>query len=98
LSETPPLGRRILQPRLANRFAGATALQLRYTGRMVGPQKTATLNLRIDPALKDAVRVAAEQDHRSIANLIETLIRRYCKERGISIPEQQKLTLGGDDE
>jgi len=64
----------------------------------MAPQKTATLNLRIDPALKDVLRVAAEQDHRSIANLIETLIRRHCKERGISIPEQQTLTLGGNDE
>ena len=31
--------------------------------------KTATLNLRIDPFLKEALRVAAIQEHRSIANL-----------------------------
>jgi hypothetical protein len=60
--------------------------------------KTATLNLRIDPALKEALRIAALRDHRSIANLVEVLIRQHCEEHGISIPEQQDLTLGPDDE
>jgi hypothetical protein len=59
--------------------------------------KTATLNLRIDPALKEALREAAAKDHRSIANLIEILIRRHCEEHGISIPEQQNLSLGNGD-
>lgn len=59
--------------------------------------KVATLNLRIDPSLKDALRVAAAQEHRSIANLLEVLIRRHCAEHGISIPEQQDLSLEGDD-
>jgi hypothetical protein len=60
--------------------------------------KTATLNLRIDPALKEALRVAALRDHRSIANLLEVLIRQHCEEHGISIPEQQDLSLGSGDE
>jgi len=62
------------------------------------PTKVATLNLRIDPALKEAARIAAFRDHRSIANLIEVLIRRHCEANGISIPEQQDLSLGSDDE
>ena len=53
--------------------------------------KTATLNLRIDPVLKEAVRIAAMKDHRSIANLIEILIRQHCEEKGIPIPEQQEM-------
>lgn len=60
--------------------------------------KVATLNLRIDPALKEALRVAALRDHRSIANLLEVLIRRHCQEHGISIPEQQDLSLENDGE
>jgi hypothetical protein len=60
--------------------------------------KTATLNLRIDPALKEALRIAALRDHRSIANLLEVLIRQHCEEHRISIPEQQDLSLGADDE
>ena len=48
--------------------------------------KTATLNLRIDPFLKEALRVAALQEHRSIANMIEVMIRQHCANKGISIP------------
>lgn len=55
--------------------------------------KTATLNLRIDPFLKEALRVAAMQEHRSIANMVEMMIREYCETKGISIPDQQELTL-----
>lgn len=57
----------------------------------MAPKKTSTLNLRIDPALKEAARVAALQEHRSVANLIELLIRRHCEAAGIPIPEQVEL-------
>jgi hypothetical protein len=48
--------------------------------------KTATLTFRIDPNLKEALRIAANVEHRSIANMIEVLIRDYCDRRGITIP------------
>ena len=54
-------------------------------------QKTATLNLRIDPGLKEALREAAAHDQRTISNMVEVLIRRHCEVVGISIPEQQAL-------
>ncbi len=57
----------------------------------MAPKKTATLNLRVDPAIKEAVREAALHEHRSVANLIEVLIRRHCEDLGIPIPEQQIL-------
>ena len=62
------------------------------------PSKTATLNLRIDPYLKEAVREAALRDHRSIANMVEILIRRHCEEVGIAIPSQSELFQESDDE
>lgn len=62
------------------------------------PTKTATLNLRIDPAIKEAARAAALRDHRSIANLIEVLIRDHCAANGIPVPEQQSLFPEADDE
>jgi len=40
--------------------------------------KTTTLTFRIEPSLKDALRMAAEREHRSIANMVEVLIRDYC--------------------
>jgi hypothetical protein len=52
--------------------------------------KTATLTFRIDPGLKEALRIAADQEHRSIANMIEVLIREYCEQRGIAIPPSEK--------
>ena len=54
-------------------------------------RKIATLNLRIDPLIKDAVKQAADQEHRSIANMVEVLIREHCKRIGITIPEQRTL-------
>ena len=59
------------------------------------PKKTSTLNLRIDPLLKEAARVAAQREHRSIGNLIEVLIRKHCEEVGIPVPEQQSLFKDG---
>jgi len=63
----------------------------------MSPRKTATLNIRINPNLKEAARIAAEQDHRSVANLIELLIRRHCEDNGIPIPEQTELFVDDED-
>ena len=59
--------------------------------------KIATLNLRIDPGLKEAVREAADMEHRSVANMVEILIRRYCDEAGIVIPEQSEMFVGNQN-
>lgn len=47
--------------------------------------KTATLSFRIEPGLKEAVRTAAGNEHRSIANMIEVMIRDYCGRVGVEI-------------
>lgn len=60
------------------------------------PKKTTTLNLRVDPSIKEAIKVAANREHRSVANMIEMLIRNHCKQEDIAIPEQQNL-FGDDD-
>ena len=49
--------------------------------------KISTLNLRIEPGIKEAVREAAAIEHRSVANMVEVLIRRHCDQAGIPIPE-----------
>ncbi len=61
-------------------------------------RKTATLNLRIDPVLKEAAREAALREHRSVANLIEVLIRRHCRRAGVAIPEQRAVFPEQTDE
>jgi hypothetical protein len=47
--------------------------------------KTTTLTFRIEPNLKEALRMAADHEHRSIANMIEVMIRDHCERTGISI-------------
>ncbi len=56
--------------------------------------KVSTLNLRIEPGVKEAVREAAAREHRSVANMIEMLIRRHCGETGITIPDQTEFFPG----
>lgn len=45
-------------------------------------RKTATLNLRIEPWLKDAAEKAAAADNRSVTSLVETLLLRHLREHG----------------
>ena len=59
--------------------------------------KTATLNLRIDPMLKEMLRTAAVREHRSIANMVELLIRGHCLAEGIPIPEQREMFEAAED-
>lgn len=54
-------------------------------------KKTTTLNLRVDPAIKEAIKEAANRDHRSVANMIELLIRQHCEKENITVHEQHGL-------
>lgn len=45
-------------------------------------RKTATLNLRIDPALKAAADKAAADDQRSLTSLVEKLLTEHLKAKG----------------
>ena len=56
-------------------------------GNTMATTKTTTLTFRIEPGLKEAVRTAAELEHRSIANMIEMMIRDYCAKAGVSIAD-----------
>ena len=56
--------------------------------------KVSTLNLRIDPAIKNAVREAASREHRSVANMVEVLIRRHCDQAGIDITRSDEASPG----
>jgi len=67
------------------------AVHLQYLtkeGGVMSASKSTTLTLRIDPGVKEALRIAAEQEHRSITNMVEVLIRDYCGHNGVEIPSQ----------
>lgn len=60
-------------------------------GGAVATGKTSTLTFRIEPALKDALRGAAEKEHRSIANMVAVMIRDYCGRNDLLIKEPRQL-------
>jgi hypothetical protein len=45
---------------------------------MVAAAKTETVTFRIRPEVKAALRQAAEREHRSLANMLEVMIREYA--------------------
>jgi hypothetical protein len=55
---------------------------------------TTTQTFLIEPGLKEALRTAAQREHRSIANIVEALIRDYCGKHGIAI--HSPLTIDND--
>ena len=63
-------------------------------GEAMATAKTTTLTFRIEPELKEELRTAAAQEHRSIANMVAVLIRDYCKHNDMPIPELQNIKRG----
>ena len=59
--------------------------------------KTATLTFRIEPELKEALRTAANREHRSIANMVAVLIKDYCEQNDILISEYDSHVAGRVD-
>ena len=53
----------------------------------MGKKKTEQLLVRMAPGLKKALSIAAEKDSRSMAGLIEKLIKDHLAKKGISWEE-----------
>ncbi|MEN8132114.1 MAG: ribbon-helix-helix protein, CopG family [Pseudomonadota bacterium] len=51
--------------------------------------KSTTLTVRIEPALKDSLRAMAERERRSLANMIDVMIRNYCERNGVQMQERK---------
>ncbi len=45
--------------------------------------------IRIDPGVKEALCMATQRKHRSIANMVEVVNRDYCDHSGISLGTAQ---------
>lgn len=52
--------------------------------------RSTNLNLRIDPSIRDALKIAASRDHRSVSNMIEYIVVQYCQQNGIPIQRQEQ--------
>lgn len=53
--------------------------------------KSETLNLRVSPAFKLALKEAADYEQRSMVNMLEVLLGEYCERNGI-VPADPKAT------
>lgn len=49
--------------------------------------KTATLMLRLDPAVKRGLQAIAARERRSLANMVEVMIIEYSRKRGMAISD-----------
>lgn len=51
--------------------------------------KSETLNLRVSPTFKQVLKEAADQEQRSMVNMLEVLLGDYCDRKGIAAPGQK---------
>jgi hypothetical protein len=51
--------------------------------------RTAQVNLRVSPELKEAAEAAAEEQQRSLTSLIEVLLMKHLRETG-RIPDNKQ--------
>ena len=54
--------------------------------------KSTTLTVRILPEVKEGLRAVAEQERRSLANMIEIMIRDYCRRHSVDVEESSATT------
>ena len=52
--------------------------------------KTDTLNLRISPVTKSALRLIAEREKRSMSNMIDFLVTDYCDKNILVTPVKKQ--------
>ncbi|WP_140839704.1 hypothetical protein [Variovorax guangxiensis] len=51
--------------------------------------KSDTLNLRVSPTFKLALKAAADHEQRSMVNMLEVLVAAYCDAKRIGISGQR---------
>ena len=58
-------------------------------------RKTDTLSLRIEPAVKRAIKGAAERERRSVAAMVEVMALAYCAKRTGARPRARRPIAKG---
>lgn len=54
--------------------------------------KCETLSIRTTAEIKDLIRQAAEQEHRSVASMLEVLVMAHAEQTGIKVSAKPKNT------
>lgn len=50
--------------------------------------KSDTLNLRVSPSFKVALKAAADHEQRSMVNMLEVLVAHFCESNRITVPSK----------
>ena len=61
-----------------------------YSALNMSAEKTVAVSFRVSPRFKQLLEAAAEREHRSQTNMLETLLYDHCKQNSIEVPEQTK--------
>ena len=54
-----------------------------YTADPLAEEKSVSLSFRVTPRFKRLLQAAAEREHRSRTNMLETLLFAHCAKHGI---------------
>jgi hypothetical protein len=57
------------------------------TGTLMRERKDTPMSFRASARFKTALTLAAQHENRSQANLLETLVFEFCREKGIVVPD-----------
>ncbi|WP_210482644.1 hypothetical protein [Pseudomonas protegens] len=61
--------------------------QLRGITMRFNDFKTDTLNLRVTPSFKKMLKAVADEENRSMVNMLEVILIDYCQRHGVPNPE-----------
>ncbi len=48
--------------------------------------KSEVVSMRVEPPIKAALQAAADQEMRSLANMVEVMVIAYCRTNGYPLP------------
>jgi uncharacterized protein (DUF1778 family) len=48
-------------------------------------RKTTAINLRMSQDVKELLRLAAAQEHRTLSNMLEYLVLQHCEQKGLRL-------------
>jgi hypothetical protein len=57
--------------------------------------KSEVVSVRVEPWIKAALQTVADQEMRSLANMVEVMVVAYCRERGIEAGDGEAGALAG---
>ena len=52
--------------------------------------KSEVISVRVEPRIKAALQKVADNQMRSVANMVEVMVVAYCKANGVSVEEVSK--------